>query len=123
MPPDQEIEIKGYFGKYIEDHFKHIDDTVTNMKENMDRSVASMNKTAAGIKEDLNNAVKRGDDNYEKIKLEVDEIKADNKASRRWIVGTGIAVLFGIAAIFFSFAQIQASWMQQVIALALKAIK
>jgi hypothetical protein len=109
MPPDQEIEIKGYFGKYIEDHFKHIDDTITSIKESNAELKKNMDKSVAGIK------------------AEVDEIKADNKAGRRWIlgvvVGTGIAVLFGIAAIFFSFAQIQASWMQQVITLALKAMK
>jgi len=50
-----------------------------------------------------------------KINADVDEIKADNRATRRWIfgtvVGTGITVLFGLAALLFTFAQIQNSWM------------
>jgi uncharacterized membrane protein YcjF (UPF0283 family) len=120
MPPDQEIEIKGYFGKYIEDHFKHIDDTVTSLKESMDKSTA-------GIKGDIADLRGQFIDLRNEVKEEVAEVKADNKAGRRWIlgvvVGTGIAVLFGIAAIFFSFAQIQTSWMQQVITFALKAMK
>jgi hypothetical protein len=51
------------------------------------------------------------------------EIKADSRANRWWVVGTGITVLLGIAAIFFSFAQIQTTWIQQVVTLALRAMK
>ena len=116
MPPDQEIEIKGYFGKYIEDHFKHIDDSVLSIKESIKEMKIDNEKTKAEVK--IENEKTKTE-----IKTEVDEIKRDNKATRWWIIGTGIAVIFGIAAIFFSFAQIQASWMQQVIAIALKAIK
>jgi hypothetical protein len=74
-----------YFNKFLEAQFNHIDQSIKHI-----------------------------DQKVNEIKTEVDGIKADNKATRWWIVGTGIAVLFGIAAIFFSFAQLQNSWMQQV---------
>jgi hypothetical protein len=61
-----------------------------------------------------------------KINADVDEIKADNKATRRWIfgtvVGTGVTVLFGLAALLLTFIQIQNSWMQQVISFVSKLI-
>jgi hypothetical protein len=75
----------GYFDKFLADKFQHIDESIRHI-----------------------------DQKVNEIKTEVDGIKADNKATRWWVVGTGIAVIFGIATIFFSFAQLQNSWMQQV---------
>jgi chromosome segregation ATPase len=57
------------------------------------------------------------------IKSNVAEIKRDNKATRWWVIGTGVAVVFGIATILLAFAQIQTFWMQQVISFALKVAK
>ncbi len=82
----------GYFDKFLAEKFQHIDESIKHI-----------------------------DQKVNEIKTEVDEIKADNKATRWWVVGTGMAVIFGIAAIFFSFAQIQNSWMQQVFSFVGKA--
>jgi len=93
-----------YFNKFLEARFTHIDASIQN----------------------INNAVKNVDnavkDLRNEVKEEIAEVKADNKATRWWVVGTGITVLLGLAAILLTFVQIQNSWMQQVISFASKAI-
>jgi len=85
-----------YFDKYLEAKFTHIDASV----QNISNAVSDLK----GQFTDLRNEVKE----------EIAEVKADNKATRHWILGTGITVLLGLAAILFTFVQIQNSWMQQV---------
>ncbi|MEW6379779.1 MAG: hypothetical protein AB1611_09245 [bacterium] len=96
----------------------------------VDRMERSFEKTVDGIKsevKEIRSEVKEIRSEVKEIRSEVDEIKKDNKATRRWVagtvIGTGFVVLFGIAAVLLTFAQIQTSWMQQVISFALKAIK
>jgi uncharacterized membrane protein YcjF (UPF0283 family) len=90
-----------YFDKFLAEKFQHIDESIKHIDQKVDEIVK---------------------DNKE-FK---DEIKADNKATRRWIfgtvVGTGITVLFGLAAILLTFIQIQNSWMQQVVSFVGKII-
>jgi hypothetical protein len=62
----------------------------------------------------LNEKFKHIDESVKHIDEKVDKIVEDNKATRRWIFGTGLTVLLGLAAILFTFVQIQNSWMQQV---------
>lgn len=99
--PEREAKTE-YFDKYLDARFQHIDESMNTLKN---------------MFVELRQEVKQENETTRR------EVKADNKATRWWIIGTGIAVIFGIAAIFFSFAQIQTSWMQQVISFAMKAIK
>ena len=143
-------------GKYIDVRFQNIEKIVDRMERAFEKSIGEMKSEAkesnirfeklmgeikSEAKEsnirfeksigEMKSEAKESNIRFEKsigeIKDEVDEIKRDNKATRRWItgtvIGTGIAVVFGIAAIFFSFAQLQTSWMQQVISFAIKTIK
>jgi hypothetical protein len=86
-----------YFDKYLTEKFNHIDESI----------------------KDIHDEVKKIDEKVEKV-------ITDNKATRRWIfgtvVGTGLTVLLGLAAILFTFVQIQNSWMQQVFSFVGKAI-
>lgn len=74
----------------------------------------------------IDRSIKHIDQKVEHIDQKVDkvitEIKADNKTTRWWVVGTGITVLLGLAAILLTFIQIQNSWMQQVFSFVGKAI-
>ncbi len=112
-----------YFEQSVNIRFRYLDRAINRMEKSFEKTVnetkTNMDNSVASIKE----SVKEIKANNEKIRTEVDEIKADNKATRWWVVGTGMAVIFGIAATFFAFAQIQIAWMQQVITFALKAIK
>ena len=107
--PEEKEQKPEYGDRYADIRFQHLDKVVDRMEKSFEKTV---NEIRSEVKE---------------IKLEVDEIKKDNKATRRWVtgtvIGTGIAVISGIGAIFFAFAQIQTSWMQQVISFALKAIR
>jgi hypothetical protein len=90
-----------YFDKFLEARFSHIDTSI----QHIDNSV-----------KELRNEVKE----------ENEATRADNKSTRRWIfgtvVGTGITVLLGLAALLPTFVQIQNSWMQQVISFVSKMI-
>ncbi|MEW6380903.1 MAG: hypothetical protein AB1611_15020 [bacterium] len=110
--PEQNEPKPEYFEKYLEMRFQRIDEAIMHI----DQKVAHIDQRVEHI-----------DQRVEYIDQKVETIKADNQTTRRWVigtvVGTGLVVLFGMAAIFLSFAQIQTSWMQQVISFGLKAIK
>ncbi|MEW6377987.1 MAG: hypothetical protein AB1611_00110 [bacterium] len=94
-----------YFDKYLDARFTHIDATIQ-----------AVNTTMSDLKTQFLTLENKFDD-FKK------EIKEENRATRWWVVGTGMSVIFGIAAIFFYFAQVQTSWMQQVMSFAIQAIK
>jgi uncharacterized membrane protein YcjF (UPF0283 family) len=104
-----------YFDKFLEARFAHIDASVQNIS-NAVNDLKGQFVDLKGQFVDLRNDVKE----------ENEATRADNKATRRWIfgtvVGTGITVLLGLAAILLTFVQIQNSWMQQVISFASKMI-
>lgn len=87
--PEQNEQKQEYFDKYVNIRFRYLDKVINRIEKTVSE-----------------------------IKTEVNEIKADNKSTRRWIfgtvVGTGLTVLLGLAALLLSFASIQNSWMQQV---------
>lgn len=128
MAADQKGEAEGYFGKYLEDHFKHIDDSVTSIKESIKESIREIRTEVKEIRtevREIRTEVKEIKAENEKTKLEVKaettefkaevkaevaafkpelkeevaEIKADNRTTRWWMVGTAISVLVGFAAI------------------------
>ena len=116
MSANSKTEIEGFFEKYLDTRFKHIDDStarieviVTDLKRDVDAKIDGIITDNEKLKSDIKS------DN-EKTKS---EIKADNKVTRWWIVGTAITVLVGFAAIavsiFFGFSQLQTSWIQAVI--------
>ena len=90
-------EQANYFDKFLESQFNRIDQSIKHIDEKVNE-----------------------------IKTEVDKIKDDNKSTRRWVfgtvVGTGLTILLGLAALLVTFAQIQNSWMQQVFSFVGKAI-
>lgn len=104
----QEVELSNYFDKFLAEKFNHIDESVKHIDEEVKKIDQKVNESI----ED-NKALRA-------------EIKADNQNTRRWIfgtvVGTGLTVLLGLAAILFTFVQIQNSWMQQVFSFVGKAI-
>jgi hypothetical protein len=97
-----------YFDKFLEARFTHIDASI----QNISNAVSDLKGQFVDLRKE--------------VKEENEATRADNKATRRWIfgtvVGTGITVLLGLAAILLTFVQIQNSWMQQVISFAGKAI-
>lgn len=97
-----------YFDKFLAEKFQHIDESI----KHIDQKVEKIDQRVGKIVEDN--------------RVLVDEIKADNKATRRWIfgtvIGTGLTVLLGLAALLLTFVQIQNSWMQQVISFVSKII-
>jgi hypothetical protein len=97
-----------YFDKFLAEKFQHIDESVKHIDQKVDESITRMDQN-----------IDRMDQKVDKV---ITEIKADNKATRWWVVGTGITVLLGLAAILLTFVQIQNSWMQQVISFVGKAI-
>jgi len=100
-----------YFDKFLEARFQHIDASV----QNISNAVSDLKGQFTDLKgqfTDLRNEVKE----------EIAGVKADNKSTRYWVMGTGITVLLGLAAILLTFVQIQNSWMQQVISFASKAL-
>ena len=130
-----------YLNEYLKGSFKHIDDSIDRIDQSVNRIDQKVEKIdqkvekiiednrlfKAEIKEDnrlFKTEIKAEVDEIKtEVRAEIAEVKADNKNTRLWVIGTGIAVVSGIAAIFFSFAQMQASWMQQAIIFALKAVK
>lgn len=70
----------------------------------------------------LTEKFKHIDESVKHIDEKVDKIVEDNKNTRRWIFGTGLTVLLGLAALLLTFAQIQNSWMQQVLSFVGKMI-
>lgn len=82
-----------YFDRYLTEKFNHIDQSIKHIDEKVDH-----------------------------IDKRIDGIVEDNKNTRRWIFGTGLTVLLGLAALLLTFAQIQNSWMQQVLSFAGKMI-
>lgn len=97
-----------YFDKFLEAKFTHIDASV----QNISNAVSDLKGQFVDLRKE--------------VKEENEATRADNKATRRWIfgtvVGTGLTVLLGLAAILLTFVQIQNSWMQQVISFVGKAI-
>ena len=82
-----------YFDKYLTEKFNHIDESIKHIDEKVNH-----------------------------IDERIERIIDDNKNTRRLIVGTGLTVLLGLAAILLSFASIQNAWMQQVFSFVGKAI-
>jgi len=60
------------------------------------------------------------------LKTQFAEVKADNKATRHWVLGSAITFFVGFIAaaiaIFFGFAQLQTSWIQTVISFVGKTV-
>ena len=138
MSANSRAEIEGFFEKYLDTRFKHIDDStarieaiVTDLKRDVDAKIDGIitdnEKLKSEIKTDSEKLKSEIKADNEKLKSEIkadnektkSEIKADNKVTRWWIVGTAITVLVGFAAIavsiFFGFSQLQTSWIQAVI--------
>jgi len=92
-----------YFDKFLEAKFTHID-----------ASVQSISNAVSDLKGQFTDLKSQFTDLRKEVKEEIAEVKADNKSTRYWVLGTGITVLLGLAAILFTFVQIQNSWMQQV---------
>ncbi len=94
--------------KYLEARFNHIDASVQN------------------ISNAVNDLKGQFVDLRKEVKEEIAEVKADNKSTRRWIVGSAITFFIGFIAaaiaIFFGFAQLQTSWIQTVISFVGKTI-
>lgn len=94
--------------KYLEARFNHIDASVQN------------------ISNAVNDLKGQFVDLRKEVKEEIAEVKADNKSTRRWIVGSAITFFVGFIAaaiaIFFGFAQLQTSWIQTVISFVGKTI-
>lgn len=101
-----------YFDKFLAEKFQHIDESVKQIDQKVERIIEDNQTFKKEIRVE--------------IKTEIDEIKSDNKNTRRWIfgtvVGTGLTVLLGLAALLLTFVQIQNSWMQQVISFVSKMI-
>ncbi len=108
-----------YYDKYMEMRFQRIDEAIVHI----DQKVAHIDQRVSHIDQKVDQIEQKVESFKAEIKAEVNEIKRDNKTTRWWVTGTGMAVIFGIAAIFFAFAQLQTSWRQQVISFAGKAIK
>ncbi len=72
-----------------------------------------LKKTVNEIKTEVREIRSEVKEIQNEFKVEVDEIKKDNKAPRRWVMGTvngtGIAVIPVSGATFSAFAQIQTS--------------
>lgn len=60
------------------------------------------------------------------LKTQFAEVKADNKATRHWILGSAITFFAGFVgtavAIFFGFSKLQTSWIQTVISFVGKTV-
>lgn len=114
--PEEKDQKPEYGDRYADIRFQYLDKVVDRMEKTFEKTMDEIRSEVKEIRSEV-----------KEIKVEVDEIKKDNRATRRWVtgtvIGTGIAVISGIGAISFAFAQIQTSWMQQVISFALKAIK
>ena len=127
MSANSKAEIEGFFEKYLDTRFKHIDDStarieviVTDLKRDVDAKIDGIITDNEKLKSDI-----KADNEKLKSDIKADnektksEIKADNKVTRWWIVGTAITVLVGFAAIavsiFFGLSQLQTSWIQAVI--------
>lgn len=113
-----------YFNQYLDQRFKNIEDSATRTERNIEKLETNIEQSVERLETKIEQSVERLDN---KIEQSTKDIKDDNKVTRHWImgtvIGTGVVVLFGLAAIFFSFAQIQSSWMQIVISFATQALK
>ncbi|MEW6381707.1 MAG: hypothetical protein AB1611_19185 [bacterium] len=106
-----------YFNKYLDERFKHIDESIDTLKGMF-----------IELRQEVKQEVKQESEATRKELAEVRaEVRADNKATRQWVVGTAITVLIGFIAaavtIFFGFSQLQTSWIQTVISFVGKTIK
>jgi len=101
-----------YFDKYLQSQFNQINASMSELKTQF----SDLRKEVR----DENEATRK------EVKEESEATRADNKATRRWIfgtvVGTGLTVLLGLAALLLTFVQIQNSWMQQVISFISKIV-
>jgi hypothetical protein len=97
-----------YLNKFLEAKFTHIDASV--------ETISNAVNDLKGQFTDLRNEVR---EEIKGVKEELVEVKADNKSTRHWILGSAITFFFGFIAaaiaIFFGFAQLQTSWIQTVI--------
>jgi len=133
MPKEKEQQTE-CSDKYVDIRFQHLEKIVDRMERSFEKTVNEIRTEVKEIKADNEKTKVEVKADNEKMKVEIKaeiaeiktdvyEIKRDNKATRWWVIGTGVAVVFGIATIFLTFAQIQTSWMQQVITFSLKAIR
>lgn len=108
-----------YLDKYLEAKFTHIDASV----QSINNAVNDLKGQFTDLRGQFTDFRKEVREELENVKTEV---KADNKSTRWWIVGTAITVLVGFAAIsvaiFFGFSQLQTSWIQSAFSLVGKAI-
>jgi hypothetical protein len=90
-------EQSNYFDKYLESQFTQINASMSELKTQ-----------------------------FGELKNQFAEVKADNKATRHWVLGSAITFFVGFIAaaiaIFFGFAQLQTSWIQTVISFVGKTI-
>jgi hypothetical protein len=111
-----------YFDKFLEAKFTHIDASVQNIS-NAVSDLKGQFTDLRGQFTDLRNEVK---EEIKGIKEELTEVKTDNKSTRHWILGSAITFFVGFIAaaiaIFFGFAQLQTSWIQQVISFISKIV-
>ena len=125
--PEEKEQKPEYGDRYADIRFQYLDKVIDRMEKSSEKTVNEIRSEVNEIRLEVKEIRSEVKEIKNEFKVEVDEIKKDNKATRRWVtgtvIGTGIAVVSGIGAIFFAFAQIQTSWMQQVISFALKAIK
>ncbi len=111
-----------YFNKFLEARFTHIDASV----QNISNAVSDLKGQFTDLKGQFTDLKGQFTDLRKEVKEEIAEVKADNKSTRRWIVGSAITFFVGFIAaaiaIFFGFAQLQTSWIQTVISFVGKTI-
>jgi hypothetical protein len=125
-----------YFDKFLAEKFQHIDESVQHIDQKVDENVKHIDQRVNEIDKKVDESIQHIDREVKKIDQKVDEsiednrafraeIKADNKSTRHWILGSAITFFVGFIAaaiaIFFGFAQLQTSWIQTVISFVGKA--
>ena len=95
----------GYFDKYLDARFRHIDETSSKIEKTMCRIEEKI---------ETENRITR------------EENKEENRTTRKWLVTTAISLMVGFTAIavsiFFGFAKLQTSWIQTVISFVGKTV-
>jgi len=114
-----------YFNQFLAEKFQHIDESVKHIDQRVDEIDKKVDESIKHIDEEVKKIDQKVDKSIEDNKALRAEIKADNKSTRHWILGSAITFFVGFIAaaiaIFFGFAQLQTSWIQTVISFGGKA--
>ncbi len=113
--PEQNNRRSKYFEQSVNIRFRYLDKIINRMEKSNEKAINELKEEVKKIDQKVNESI---EDN----KTLRADIRADNKSTRYWVLGTGITVLLGLAAILLTFIQIQNSWMQQVFSFVGKAI-